>query len=89
MSIFIDETLRNANASFLYVTSSAGCLNIIVGFRANSSMALNCLESATFEVDFIATDDPCFYDKADRCRLEVKLEEDVEYDDAVRPGARR
>ena len=47
---------------------------------------LNCLESATFEVDFIETDDPYFYDKADRCRLKVKLEEEVEYDEAVSSG---
>ena len=47
---------------------------------------LNCLESATFELDFIETDDPYFYDKADRCRLKVKLEEEVEYDDAVISG---
>ena len=47
---------------------------------------LNCLESATFEVDFIETDDPYFYDKADRCRLKVKLEEEVEYEEAVSSG---
>ena len=46
----------------------------------------NCIETATFEVDFIETDDPYFYDKADRCRLKVKLEEEVEYDDAVISG---
>ena len=46
----------------------------------------NCLESATFELDFIETDDPYFYDKADRCRLKVKLEEEVEYDEAVSSG---
>ena len=48
---------------------------------------LNCLDSATFELDFIETDDPYFYDKADRCRLKVKLEEEVEYDEAVSSGA--
>ena len=47
---------------------------------------LNCLESATFEVDFVETDDPYFYDEADRCRLKVKLEEEVEYDEAVCSG---
>ena len=46
----------------------------------------NCIESATFEVDFVETDDPYFYDKADRCRLKVKLEEEVEYEEAVSSG---
>ena len=46
----------------------------------------NCIEKATFEVDFIETDDPYFYDKADRCGLKVKLEEEVEYDAAMSSG---
>ena len=37
-------------------------------------------------MDFVESDDPYLYDKADRCGLKVKLGEEVEYDDAMSSG---
>ena len=45
-----------------------------------------CSEGATFEVEFVDTDDPFFYDKFDRIGMKIKLEEEVAYDDAVAAG---
>ena len=45
-----------------------------------------CNEGATFEVEFVDTDDPFFYDKADRIGMKIELEEEVAYDDAVAAG---
>ena len=45
----------------------------------------NCSEGATFEVEFMDTDDPFFYDKFDR-GPKIELEEEVAYDDAVAAG---
>ena len=44
-----------------------------------------CNEGATFEVEFVDTDDPFFYDKFDR-GPKIELEEEVAYDDAVAAG---
>ncbi len=44
-----------------------------------------CSEGATFEVEFLDTDDPFFYDKFDR-GPKIELEEEVAYDDAVAAG---
>ncbi len=46
----------------------------------------NCSEGAAYEVKFVDTDDPFFYDKFDRIGLTIKLEEEVAYDDAVAAG---
>ena len=46
----------------------------------------NCSEGATVEVEFLDTDDPFFYDKADRIGMKIELEEEVAYDDAVAAG---
>ncbi len=45
-----------------------------------------CNEGAAYEVKFVDTDDPFFYDKFDRIGLTIKLEEEVAYDDAVAAG---
>ena len=45
-----------------------------------------CNEGATFEVEFVDTDDPFFYDKFDRIGFKIELEEEVAYDDAVAAG---
>ena len=45
-----------------------------------------CNEGATFEVEFVDTDDPLFYDKVDRIGTRIELEEEVAYDDAVAAG---
>ena len=45
-----------------------------------------CSEGATFEVEFVDTDDPYFYDKFDRIGLNIGLEEEVAYDDVVAAG---
>ncbi len=45
-----------------------------------------CSEGATFEVEFVDTDDPYFYDKFDRLGMKIELEEEVAFDDAVAAG---
>ena len=44
-----------------------------------------CSEGAAYEVKFVDTDDPFFYDKFDR-GPKIELEEEVAYDDAVAAG---
>ena len=43
-------------------------------------------EGATFEVEFVDTDDPLLYDKVDRIGTKIEVEEEVAYDDAVAAG---
>ena len=43
----------------------------------------NCASGVVFEVAFHRTDDPYFYDKADRERIKPTLEEEMAYDDAA------
>ena len=45
-----------------------------------------CSEGVTFEVEFVDTDDPLFYDKADRIGIKIELDEEVAFDDAVAAG---
>ena len=48
---------------------------------------VSCVEGAVFDVIFVDTDDPYRYDKMDRTRKKITLEEEVAHDEAVRMGA--
>ncbi len=47
----------------------------------------NCVEGEIFDVIFMNTDDPYFYDKMDRARPKITLEEEVVHDEALNSGA--
>ena len=48
---------------------------------------VNCVEGEVFDVEFMNTDDPYHYDKMDRTRPKITLEEEIAHEDAVRMGA--
>ena len=47
----------------------------------------NCVEGEVFDVEFMSTDDPYHYDKMDRARPKITLEEEVTHDEALNSGA--
>ncbi len=47
----------------------------------------NCVEGEIFDVTFMDTDDPYFYDKMDRARPKITLEEEIAHEEAVKVGA--
>ncbi len=47
----------------------------------------NCVEGEIFDVIFMNTDDPYFYDKMDRARPKTTLEEEIAHEEAVKAGA--
>ena len=47
----------------------------------------DCVEGKVFDVEFMSTDDPYFYDKIDRARPKITLEEEVAHDEALNSGA--
>ncbi len=47
----------------------------------------NCVEGAIFDVEFMNTDDPYHYDKMDRTRPKITLEEEIAHEEAVKVGA--
>ena len=48
---------------------------------------VNCVEGEVFDVEFMDTDDPYHYDKIDRARPKITLEEELAHDEAVKVGA--
>ncbi len=46
----------------------------------------NCIDGDVLDVSFMTTNDPLFYDIADRVGTKVTLDEEVAYDDAVSEG---
>ncbi len=48
---------------------------------------MNCVEGQVFDVIFMDTDDPYHYDKIDRARPKITLEEELAHDEAVKVGA--